>query len=155
LNRHPSFDTSRSVLEKILKEKLIQNLSATDTVTEAMRREIMSNYSSKTEKIRESERKCDYPEVAKLCRVIDANTRIIVIDKGIVEALENYEKVSTFDLLRNSVQLWSQKITSLSLEAVRGHEELYKWQAPYDPDFLGYMEGVLPLIYAQEEGLIV
>jgi len=59
------------------------------------------------------------------------------------------------DLLRNSVQLWSQKINLLSLEPVRGHEELYKWTAPYDPDFLGYMEGVLPLVYAKEEGLII
>jgi len=155
LNRHPAFDTPRSVLSKLFEEKLIQNLPATEAVTEAMRREIMSDYNTKTEIIKERERKCDYPEVAKLCRVIDADTRIVVIDKAIVEALENWEKVSTLDLLRNSVQLWSRKIGSLSLETVRGHEELYKWTAPYDPDFLGYMEGVLPLVYAQEEGLVV
>ncbi len=155
LNRHPAFDTSRLVLNKLFEEDLIQNLSATDAVTEAMRREIMSDYNTKTEIIKECERKCDYPEVAKLCRVIDADTRIVVIDKDIVEALEAWEKVSTLDLLRNSVQLWSQKINLLSLEPVRGHEELYKWTAPYDPDFLGYMEGVLPLVYAKEEGLII
>ncbi len=155
LNRHPSFDTSRLVLNDLFEEKLIQDLSAADAVTEALRREIMSDYSSKTEGIKERERKCDYPEVAKLCRVIDADTRIVVVDKDIVNALENWEKVPILDLLRNSVQLWSQKIDSLSLEPVRGHKELYKWTAPYDPDFLGYMEGVLPLVYAQEKGLVI
>ena len=155
LNRHPAFDTPRSILSKLFDEKLIQNLSATEAVTEAMRREIMTDYNTKTEIIKERERKCDYPEVAKLCRVIDADTRIVVIDKDIVEALENWGKVPTLDLLRNSVQLWSRKISSLSLEPVLGHKELYKWTAPYDADFLGYMEGVLPLVYVQEEGLVI
>jgi len=120
-----------------------------------MRREIMSDYNKPAETIKECEQKCDYPQVAKLYRVIDADTRIVVIDKDIIAALEKWEKVSTLDLLRNSVQLWVQKIQSLSLEVIKGHEELYKWTAPYDPDFLGFMAGVLPLVYAQEEGLVI
>ena len=155
LNHHPAFDTSRLVLKRMFEEQLIQNLSPTEAVTEAMRREIMSDYNETAETIKECEQKCDYPQVAKLYRVIDADTRIVVIDKDIIAALEKWEKVSTLDLLRNSVQLWAQKIKSLSLESIKGHEELYKWTAPYDPDFLGFMAGVLPLVYAQEEGLII
>ena len=155
LNHHPAFQTSRSVLKKMFEEQLIQHLSPTEAVTEAMRREIMSDSNETAEIIKKCEQKCDYPQVAKLYRVINADTRIVVIDKDIIAALEKWEKVSTLDLLRNSIQLWTQKIKALSLESIRGHDELYKWTAPYDPDFLGFMAGVLPLVYAQEEGLII
>ncbi|WP_420267179.1 CRISPR-associated helicase/endonuclease Cas3 [Candidatus Magnetominusculus dajiuhuensis] len=155
LNKHPIFDTSRAVLNNLFKEQLIQQLSATDAVTEAMRREIMSGYKKDAEEIKIKERSGDFPEVSKLYRVINANTRIVVIDNKIIEALENHEKVSTIDLLRNSVQIWLQKINALSLENIRGYDELFKWTGwSYDPDCLGYMKGVLPLVYANEEGLI-
>ncbi|MBF0466180.1 MAG: DEAD/DEAH box helicase family protein [Nitrospirae bacterium] len=154
LNRHPSFETSRAVLDNLFKEQLIQKMSATDVMTEGMRREIMSNYSNNAEDIKKSEKKGDYPKVSELYRVIKADTRIVVVDKKIIEALENHEKVTTLDLLRNSVQIWFQKINALTLENVKGYDELFKWTWPYDPDFLGIMKGVLPLVYAKEDGLI-
>ncbi|MCG6551067.1 MAG: DEAD/DEAH box helicase family protein [Candidatus Magnetominusculus sp. LBB02] len=155
LNRHPVFDTSRAVLNDLFKEQLIQKMSATDAVTDAMRREIMSNYKKDAEEIKKSEHRGDFPEVSKLYRVINADTRLVVIDNSIVDALENHEKVSTIDLLRNSVQIWLQKVNALSLENIRGYDELYKWTGwTYDPDCLGYMKGVLHLVYANEEGLI-
>jgi len=155
LNRHPAFDTSRAVVDQFFNENLIDAGSATKMVTEAMRREIMSDYDTKADVLKKRECTCDYPEVAKLCRVIDADTRIVVIDQDLVKALENRGKVSPLDLLRESVQLWSNRIKDLALEPIRGYEELYKWTGKYDPDFLGYMEGVLPLVYAKEEGFII
>jgi hypothetical protein len=53
--------------------------------------------------------------------------------------------VSFQELLRGSVQLWATKIGKLGLTALPGRGEVYAWNQDYDPDFLGYMAGVLKL----------
>lgn len=155
-NHHPAFETSLFVLDEMFREGCWFNrVSASDLITEAMWRELRRAPNQKSEEIFRRERRCDYPEVAKLCRVIDADTRLVVVARSIIEALEAYEQVDSRALLANSVQLWSTKIRSLALEQIRGRPELYKWTGPYDSEFLGYMHGVLPLIRASHEGLVI
>jgi hypothetical protein len=36
---------------------------------------------------------------------------------------------------------------------VRESDELFAWTGNYDPDFLGYMAGVIPILKAQNSGL--
>jgi hypothetical protein len=61
------------------------------------------------------------------------------------------KKVSKTEIMRYSVQLWANKIEKLALEPViRGAAKssdmgIYSWPYEYDPDFLGYMKGVLKL----------
>ena len=43
------------------------------------------------------------------------------------------------------MQLWAYKIDQLGLQVLPGHREIYAWNDAYDPDFLGYMKGVLRL----------
>jgi hypothetical protein len=87
--------------------------------------------------------------------VIDADTRLVVVDKHVVDAIRNHKKVSPRDLLRGSVQLWTTKIKDLDVQPITGRQELYAWTMAYDPDFLGYMAGVLPLVYAKQDGFVV
>jgi hypothetical protein len=52
--------------------------------------------------------------------------------------------------MRYSVQIWADKIKKLALQpAIQGSSsedsKIYVWQYDYDPDFLGYMKGVLKL----------
>ena len=68
--------------------------------------------------------------------------------------LEKREQVPWRELLRGSVQIWKWKVQELKLRLVEGHEELYCWTAPYDPDFLGYMAGVLPLDPRERYGAV-
>jgi CRISPR-associated endonuclease/helicase Cas3 len=155
LNRHPAFDVSRDVLGQLFAEGALARCTPTEAVTEAARREVMSGQNPKAGRIRSLEKKMDYPGVASLCRVIDADTRLVVVDRRIIGAIRNHEKVIPRDLLRGSVQLWTTKIKDLDVQPISGKQELYAWTMAYDPDFLGYMAGVLPLVYAKQEGFVV
>jgi CRISPR-associated endonuclease/helicase Cas3 len=162
LNQHPAFRVSRMVLNELFIENKMNNLSSMELATEAMRREIMSGYDRKAERIKDKERKYDYPEVAKLCRVIASDTRIVIVSPDIVQALKQKAKIHYTVLLRNSVQLWPQKIEYLSIEELLSYPGLYKMpEGYYDganddsrPCF-GYMKGLLPLVYAQRDGLVI
>jgi CRISPR-associated endonuclease/helicase Cas3 len=164
LNQHPAFAISRMVLADLFSEDKMNRLPSAELATEAMRREIMTDYDKRAGAIKDREKKCDYPEVAKLCRVIDADTRIVVISGSIIQALEERRtKIDRRELLRHSVQLWSKKIKDLALEPIFTYPELYKMPDDQygafnkdqpEPCF-GYMKGILPLVYASRDGLII
>jgi CRISPR-associated endonuclease/helicase Cas3 len=140
---HPAFQASQEVLEELFRENAV-NLQSS---TEAIRREVQRESIKKpSDKLQDREKKLDYPEVAKLCRIIESDTRMVVIDLEIVQALERWEKVTRSDLVKHSVQIWNNKLKSLPTRPVRGNEELLAWIGPYDADFLGYMAGVIPLL---------
>ncbi|PXF56642.1 MAG: hypothetical protein C4B58_12735 [Deltaproteobacteria bacterium] len=74
----------------------------------------------------------------------------MIIDESLAEAVRKGEKVSRHELMRYSVQIWADKIKKLALQpAIQGgrseDSKIYVWQYDYDPDFLGYMKGVLKL----------
>lgn len=163
LNKHPSFDIPRTILAELFSEKKIDDLTSSVLATEAMRREIMSNtFDKKADLITDREEKYDFPSVAKLCQVIDADTRVAVVSRQIIDALEHRENVDQKELLRNSVQLWLNKVEYLALEEVRHCPGIYKmpeeFYGGYNGDMkpcLGYMKGVLPLVYMLKDGLII
>ena len=160
LNKHPAFDVSRTILDQMFDENLIGSMPSDKLATEAFFRELgKTDIIRKSEFIQKQERYQEYKEVEKLTRVIDADTRTVVICPEIIRRLESREKVSSVEILQNSVQIWSNKIYKLGLQEFQYHPELYHWGSyPYDPDFLGYMEGLLPMVYQYEDdeyGLVV
>lgn len=80
-------------------------------------------------------------------RVIEADTRVVVVDPNILGKLEGFEKVKPQEIINNSIQLWSSKINKLAFQQINNlhSSEIYKLPKDhkYDPDFLGYMEGIL------------
>jgi hypothetical protein len=86
-----------------------------------------------------------YPKVADLTRLISSDTRLVVIDRGLIQALRQGVIVDRRTLLARSVQLWSTKIQKLALTEIETGSELYAWEYNYDEDFLGIMDGVLNL----------
>ena len=152
-NRHPAFDASRRVLAEMLDEHLIR-ADASSAVTEALRRElVLREVAENAEKLRKLETLEDFPQVAEMYKVIDTDTRTVIVDLALARRLEGGERIPWRDLLSGSVQIWARKVQELSLRSVIGHEELYCWTGLYDPDFLGYMAGVLPLIQGRDTGL--
>lgn len=91
------------------------------------------------------EAEANYPEVAKRCRVIQSDTRTIVVDQQIAERIKMRIPVSRLDVTRNSVQLYHTKIEKLGIPTIRNDLDIYclpeGWK--YDPDFLGYMANEL------------
>jgi len=85
--------------------------------------------------------------------VIDSDTQVVVVDRDLVRRIEEGERVPWRELVRGSVQMWRKKIMTLKIQPLARHEELFYWTGPYDPEFLGYMAGVLPLIAGRDTGL--
>lgn len=153
-NRHPAFTLSRQILERLFEEKRFETDTPADLITEALRRELMSDTQEKHKRLLQMEADMNYPEVDNLYKVIAADTRFVLIDKELITKIENYEKVEPKEILRNSVQIWAKKIDTLSLMPLKGYSDssIYEWCYEYDPNFLGYMKGVLPLLYTEAKG---
>jgi CRISPR-associated endonuclease/helicase Cas3 len=152
-NAHPAFKDSRIVLAEMLHEGAI-GIDVSDTVTEALRRELVRcDVRTKAEDLSKMESLGEFPKVAELYEVINSDTRTVVVDSELRTRLERGERVPWRALLRGSVQIWARNVQKLSIMRFQQHEELYYWTADYDPHFLGYMAGVLPLIRGKEIGL--
>jgi CRISPR-associated endonuclease/helicase Cas3 len=159
LNQHPGFTVSRRVLDQMFDNAFMQTQSPSELAKEAMRREVTAKGENKAREICEAEDGMEYPDVARLCRVIDSDTRLVIIDPDLVEMLHQRKKVGYRQLLLHSVQIWTHKITKLPISPIFPHratrndrDTLYAWTAAYDPDFLGYMAGVMPILEGLRDG---
>jgi hypothetical protein len=110
-----------------------------------MRREWTAGADDKARQLVKAEQEMEYPEVANRCRVIETDTVTVVIDPGLAQAVRQHKKVSRLELLRYSVQIWAKKAEGLALKEIGHAGDLYEWKLAYDPDFLGYMAGILQL----------
>lgn len=144
IKHHPGFKTSQKIFKQLIECDLIGKLSITELITEAIKRELKEDYDEKIERIQKYERNHEYPEVASMCKVIDADTKLVVMNTDIINLLENGEKISSIQLIKNSVQIWMSKVNELNLLPIKGYEDIFKWyDGGYDSKFLGYMKAIL------------
>jgi len=117
LTTNPGLDDSRQVLLRKLKAGVEISPSL---CTDALRQELMLNPGSDSlmNKVITAEENSSFPLVEKLFRVIEADTRTVVVDPEIVERLENFEAVDWREVQRNSVQLWARRIEKLVVPEV-------------------------------------
>jgi CRISPR-associated endonuclease/helicase Cas3 len=115
---------------------------------EALRMEFKPRHQGLASEAIAAEMQLDYPSVAEKCRVIQGDTRLVIIDRQVVDrvrALHRFRvKVDHRELIMHSVQLYHTRIINLGLEQViQGSEDLYAlpegWR--YDPLCYGYMAG--------------
>ncbi len=144
LKTHPGFKTSQKIFKQLIEADLLNKLTITELVTETIKRELKEDRSEKIDKILIYERNHKYPEVADICKIISSDTRLVVMEPEIIRMLENGEKVSSIQLIKNSVQIWASKKAELGLQSIDGYQEIYRWfDNGYDPFFLGYMKAIL------------
>ena len=62
-------------------------------------------------------------------------------------AIRNNDKISFKEIVKNSVQIWANKIDKLPIFEFINQNGLYYWGGKYDKDFLGYMESGLDGLY--------
>jgi CRISPR-associated endonuclease/helicase Cas3 len=145
---NPALTISRRALDSSTIDDL-NTMSPDQLATIAMRREWTSGSEEKAKKLIELEDSMEYPSVSNECHVIAADTRTVLIDRSLAEPIRRGEKVSKIEVMKYSVQIWAHKIAKLALEPLiqEGQTDsgMYLWQYDYDPDFLGYMKGVLKL----------
>jgi len=153
LSLHPEFKHTRDVVEDIFRKGMWDG-DLTELMTYALEQEFKrQSGAQKIADLFHKENAGSYPEVAKLTRLITADTRLVVIDKGLVEAINAGQKVDRQALHARSVQLWFTKIGEFALKRIGfGNEELYEWAYEYDPRFLGIMAGVMRLNQVDRDG---
>lgn len=143
ITQHPAATVSASVLRELVAADELNVGRPADIVTKAMREELAVLGGLGADPLAKAEAARDYPAVKSHGRVIDADTRIVVVDERLKGRLAERHAVSFQALLRGSVQLWATKIEMLGLKALPGHRELYAWNDVYEPEFLGYMVAIL------------
>ena len=160
LSLHPQAKLARRILEQIFLECSGKNRQpGPDDCTDALQREILQDHGEKASRMEEifrSEKDADYPQVAHLCRIIDAATKTVVVEADLIQRLENPDRSQWpgwRELMLGSVQLWANRLDAgkLPLKPLGHDGEIWAWVGEYNP-FLGYMAGVLPLLKAGKEG---
>jgi CRISPR-associated endonuclease/helicase Cas3 len=146
---NPGVSISRLALDYFSVDEL-NSLHSAHLATLAMKREWTSGAEGRARQLIHDEQRMEYPLVGEECRVIETDTRTVVIDAGLAQSLKVGRKISRLELMRYSVQIWSNKIDKLRLDPLihtGGHSDVgtYFWQYDYDPDFTGYMKGVLKI----------
>ena len=161
LRHHPAMKDTQRVLDELFEDGWFDGSNTTDALaTEAVKRELerANGQNDQRTKIKEAEGGRNYPEVEKLCRIIDTETCTVIVSAEIIEKLEKYEKVSSLEIQRNSVPLWSDKVDKLGLENLNGFSEtqpVFKGDKQYDRDFLGIMHGLLPILEHLHDGSVI
>jgi CRISPR-associated endonuclease/helicase Cas3 len=145
LRLHPQFRTAARVMAELFAENKI----TPEYCKEALRREIrwsntLNDEILKAESTRDA-RNADFPKVAKLFKVIDANTVTVVIAPQLQKQLLRGEWCGRDQLQKHSVQIWGWRAEELRLEEFPRFPGLYHWPFEYD-SFLGYMTGLLPIV---------
>ncbi|HEX4959325.1 MAG TPA: DEAD/DEAH box helicase [Thermoanaerobaculia bacterium] len=143
ITQHPAAKVSAQVLRELMANGEMNRGNPGDIVTNAMRAELAIRGDLDTDMLSKAETARNYPAVSEHGRVIDAETRIVVVDERLKILLAERRPISFRLLLRGSVQLWATKIEKLGLSQFPGRHDLYVWNDAYEPEFLGYMVGVL------------
>lgn len=144
---NPSLQGSRRALGELFERKFISSTQSPNlqhVCLEALRMEFRPGHQAEALMRVKREREMDYPEVARLCRVIDSDTRLVLIDRGLLVPIREGRKLPYKDMIQRSVQMYPHKIENLGLErVVEASEDLFVlpegWK--YDADCFGYMAG--------------
>lgn len=146
LTRHPEARISSDVLAALFESgRLTGTVDPAAIVTDALLQQ-MAQKRRPPDLLGEAERQGNYPEVASLARLIESDTRFVIVDPDLRERLQRRgEYVAMHDLLAGSVQLYTSRIGQLALDPILGRPDLFWWPHDYDPGFLGYMAGALKL----------
>jgi hypothetical protein len=129
--------------------------------TEALQREINSGVGETeklAEKILQHEKDADYPEVAKLCRLITADTQTVLVNQDLIARFESRDPErfpNTKEVMLNSVQIWKSRLPDLDPRPLGFGDDLFGLRNEQYDGFLGYMRGILSLLEAKPIGAII
>lgn len=160
LTRHPQAEVARDILARLFKDCSKQDRQPSPVdCTEALRLELRNDFRTQALRIEEidrAERVEDYPEVAKLCRIIDAPTQTVLVDAELIKRIESRDRAqfpSWREVMENSVQIWASRLDAAKwpVKPIGPDGELWAWIGDYD-SFLGYMAWVIRLLKVSQTG---
>jgi CRISPR-associated endonuclease/helicase Cas3 len=147
ITRHPAARYPAAVLARQFSAGLLSGdqYDPAMLVTAAIADEIRDRGGLGHDALAENERYRNYPAVAQNGRVIDTDTRLVIVDPILRDRISLGDRVPFLEILFGNVQIWATSIEKLGLELVTGREDVYWFPYAYDPLFLGYMAGILEL----------
>lgn len=152
-NKHPAFVLPGQVLEKLFDENKFKTETPANIVTESLRRELMSDTSKKHIILQKKEAESDYPEVAKLYKVILSDTQLVLTDQHLIDRLKEHQKVDPKEIVRKSINIWTKKVADSCAYPMIDYPGLFAFPKNcYDNHFLGYMKVMLPVIKTNIDG---
>ncbi len=146
ISQHPAAKVTAGIVREFFDSGAIHRDTSTELVTRAMRTEIDRLGGVLPDNLSKAEEANDYPQVKEQGKVIDADTRLVIVDRRLRKRLIEGKRVGFRMLLQGSVQIWTSKLSGFRLEPLHLKSqkgEIYFWENEYEPDFLGYMAGVL------------
>lgn len=154
---NPSLTPSKDALERLFADGRIgpdKPCNLANICLAAMKAEFRAGTQRAALDLISAESERDYPRVSQECRVIQTETKTVVVDPGIIARLKRHERVASLEVVRHSVQMFNAKIDKLGLSPVTSDSDLFflpeSWN--YDPNFLGYMAEMVKLSEAAIPG---
>jgi CRISPR-associated endonuclease Cas3-HD len=138
LKNNPELKESAKILEIFFKKKIpIDPELSTESIKEEITTDVVSSI---YEKLVLAEQINRFPEVEKLFKVINTDTRLVLVDDELADKIKNHKKVDWLELQKKSVNILESKLKeSRTSTIIPG---VYHWNLKYD-GFLGYMAGLL------------
>jgi CRISPR/Cas system-associated endonuclease/helicase Cas3 len=142
LRSNPGMKDGAEVLRGYLQQGVvIQPELSTDSIAQEIRRHgLSSTYND----LLEYEGTNCFITVEQEFKVIDHDTKTVVVDMELAERIRNHEKIDWRELQSNSVQIVYWRVDELRIQEIIEGTNLWRWNMLYD-DFLGYMAGIVQL----------
>ena len=150
VTKNPAFEIS----SRILRDFFDQNMTISPVLsTDAMKREVRQSGGVPEELVKQ-EGIYSYKTVEKNFRVIEDQSQLAVIDRQIIQKIQNYKDVSWREIQNNSVRVREKILQNLFIQESHRYPGLWLWDAAYS-SFLGYMEAVLKLEKIDQDGFAI
>ncbi len=168
---HPAMKETAKILDELLAEGAFRSTGPSGLLSLEFQRALKGKLVERAEKLKRMDKDSDFPGVRKEFRVIDADTRMIIVEPSLAVQMERGDRVSFPEVTLHSVQVYASKISKLPCrELLRrgrgeagaaspisdGANKIFIWEGEYDPGFLGYMaaEQAIRNLYAAGGAII-
>lgn len=144
ISPHPQANRSGRILNRyLLDHRLDGEFDVATVVAGVIGQEVRERSDPDDEDLAVAEERNDYPRVAELGKVIDEDTRLVVVGPDLRLRLESGERVPSPELLAESIQIRKRIVDRCGLQQLATRRDVYWWHHAYEADFLGYMRGIL------------
>jgi CRISPR/Cas system-associated endonuclease/helicase Cas3 len=141
-------DSSAILREYIESEKEISPALSTQSIADEIH---LTGVRNIYEELLEKERVNSFRSVENLFKVINSDTRIVVVDEKVAYELQ-HGKVDWQELQKNSVQIAHYMLKELGTQEIL--PGIYRWNLDYN-EFLGYMAGIVQLKKFYDKAIII
>jgi hypothetical protein len=129
-----------AILRQLLNEGAFDRCDPSELLRMEYQRSLHGSMEQKVQELELLEKDCRYAALQDRYRVIDADTRVVVVVPDLAEKLKMGERVPFVEIIRGSVQIYASKINALPCRKIETKREcLWEWTGEYDSSFLGYM----------------